>query len=128
MQSPFKNIARPVVIISGLATLVAACAPEGGIGSFYREAGAQLETGYFAEATVHNQLVQTCRSNGSGFGKAGYTAGDAVVVLDPSSTASRPVYRVHCDGRLDGKYASIIYSDYVASASSGRQVEAADTR
>ena len=130
MQRPMKTPIRAVLLVTGLATLTA-CAPESGVGSFWREAGAQLETGTYGNATLHNQLVQTCKTNGYGYGKggkAGSVAGDPVVVLDPSSTANRPVYRVHCDGRLDGKYASIIYNEYVRSAAETATVEEADAQ
>jgi hypothetical protein len=87
-----------------------------------RPAGWELDTtGGFGNATVNNLVAQTCTNigaSGSGKygGKAGATLGDPVVVLDPQSTPANPVYRVYCDGRLDGKYAEIIYRDYVASA------------
>lgn len=126
MNTLLKTPARYLLLIAGVAT-VTACAPEGGIGSFYREAGAQLDQGEFGNATLHNQLVQTCRTNGAGFGKAGAAAADPVVVLDPKSTPSRPIYRVHCSGQLDGKYAQIIYRDYVGSASQQIDVERADS-
>ena len=118
MKHPMKTSIRAGLLISGLAILTA-CA---------HEAGSQLDTGYFGNATLHNQLVQTCKTNGYGYdkgGKAGSVAGDPVVVLDPSSTANRPVYRIHCDGRLDGKYASVIYNEYVRSATAGSGVEEA---
>ena len=118
MQNLFNNKTRTFALLAGLIS-VSACAPESGVGTFWREAGAQVETGDFGRATLHNQLVQTCKSNGTGYakgGKAGGHVGDAVVVLDPESTFNRKVYRVHCDGRLDGKYASFIYSEYVQSA------------
>lgn len=108
---------RALVVVAGLSTL-AACSAEPGYGNaFTKDAGGQLDNfGEFGNATLHNQLVQTCRANGSGFGKAGAGAGDPVVVLDPASTPTRQIYRVHCDGNLDGKYASVIYDEYVRSA------------
>ena len=126
MQNIVKKSTRAILMVTGLAT-IAACAPEGGIGTFWREAGSQLETGDFGRATLHNHLVQTCKLNGYGVGKGkgGAAAGDPVVVLDPKSTLNRKVYRVHCDGRLDGKYASIIYREYVGSAVQKDTVEEA---
>ena len=125
MQSNAKKHTRTVALLTGLVALTA-CASEPGVyGTFFNEAGAQLETGDFGRATLHNQLVQTCKSNGTGFakGKGGAGAGDAVVVLDPKSTLNNPVYRVHCDGRLDGKYATVIYNEYVGSAVQKDSVE-----
>ena len=125
MNNLVKNPARMLMILTGLAT-VAACAPESGPGQFYREAGTQIDSGEFGNATLHNQLVQTCRTNGAIGGKAGAAAGDPVVVLAPESTPTRKVYRVHCSGNLDGKYAQIIYREYVASATQQPNVEEAD--
>jgi hypothetical protein len=121
----FKTPAKTLAVLTGLATL-AACAPESGVGQFYREAGAQVDQGEFGNATLHNQLVQTCRTNGYGNGKVGGLAADPVVVLDPKSTPSRPIYRVHCNGQLDGKYAQIVYSEYVRSGVQAPNVEQAD--
>jgi len=87
-----------------------------------RPAGWELDaTGGFGNATANNIVAQTCNNTGASgagkyAGKAGATPGDPVVVLDPQSTPANPVYRVYCDGNLDGKYAEIIYRDYVGSA------------
>lgn len=121
-----KSPMRALVLIWGLATL-AACSPESGPGQFHREAGAQVDQGEFGNATLHNQLVQTCRTNGTGGGKIGAPVSDPLVVLDPASTPKRQVYRVHCSGQLDGKFAQVIYRDYVGSAVQAATVEAADT-
>ena len=130
MKLPIKKSAQAVLFTAGLAPLIA-CTPEIGMGpSFFQESGAQLDSaGEFGNATLHNQLVQTCRTNGAAYakgGKAGGAAGDPVVVLDPSSSANRPVYRVHCDGRLDGKYALITYTGYVGGAAEDQTVQEAD--
>ena len=126
MQNLLNKPARALILVTGLAT-IAACAPESGPGQFYREAGAQVDQGEFGNATLHNQLVQTCRTNGTGGGKVGTQAGDPLVVLDPTSTPARKVYRVHCSGELDGKYAQIIYREYVGSAVQASNVEEADS-
>ena len=117
MQNLIEKTTRAALMVTGLMTVVA-CAPEGSVGQFYREAGSQIETSDFGNATLHNQLAQTCNRSGAGGigGKASGQAGDPLVVLDPKSTPARPIYRVHCDGRLDGKYAAIIYNGYVGSA------------
>ncbi|WP_299738404.1 hypothetical protein [uncultured Roseobacter sp.] len=109
---------RAIALLAGLATL-AACGEQGSGGQWFREAGAQVDSGEFGAATMQNMVAQTCKTSGFGAGKAGGklgTVGDPVVVLDPSSTTSNPVYRIHCDGRLDGKYAEVIYREYVESA------------
>jgi hypothetical protein len=125
MDNLLKKPAQALGLAIGLSTL-AACAPESGVGQFYQEAGVQLDQGEFGNATLHNQLVQTCRTNGIGGGKIGGQAGDPLVVLDPESTPTRKVYRVHCNGKLDGKYAQVIYRDYVGSAVQASNVQQAD--
>ncbi|AEI93262.1 hypothetical protein [Roseobacter litoralis] len=119
--------ARAVVILTGLATL-SACAPDTGVGQFYREAGSQVDSGEFGNATLHNQLSQICRTNSAGVGKVGGQAGDPLVVLDPESTLNRKVYRVHCDGTLDGKFAQVVYREYVGSSVQTSNVEQADAQ
>ncbi|ABG31716.1 hypothetical protein CEP88_00715 [Roseobacter denitrificans] len=119
--------ARAFLILTGLAALTA-CAPDTGVGQFYREAGAQVDTGEFGNATLHNQLSQTCRTNNAGVGKAGAQGRDPLVVLDPESTLQRRVYRVHCDGTLDGKFAQVIYREYVGSSVQTSNVQQADAQ
>ncbi|MEM9637804.1 MAG: hypothetical protein AAGA94_09170 [Pseudomonadota bacterium] len=108
---------RAVVLLAGLATL-AACGEQGSGGQWFREAGAQIDGGEFGNATMQNMVAHVCNPNGSAYrtGKIGVSPKDPVVVLDPVSTPANPVYRVHCTGRLDGKYARVIYRDYVSSA------------
>ncbi|WP_300031966.1 hypothetical protein [uncultured Roseobacter sp.] len=101
------NFSTTRTIFLGLSlTALAACSDA--------PAGSELNGGVFGNATLHNQLAQTCK--GSGYGKYGRVAADPIVVLDPASTASSPVYRVHCSGQLDGKYALVTYSEYLESA------------
>ncbi len=109
---------------------LAACGEPGpGAGKWFREAGAQLDTGEFGNATMRNMIAQVCFPNGrvgaSGT-KIGAAPGDPVVALDPSSTPRNPIVRVHCDGDLDGKYARVIYSEYVESATQEPVTEEAD--
>ena len=130
MQNIVRKSTHAAMLVTGIVTLTA-CSAETTFANFFREAGAQLDTGEFGNATLQNQLAQACRSSGAGYGKgigkAGVAAGDPVVVLDPESTRSRTIYRVHCDGRLDGKYARVIYSEYVRSAAQTPTVERADS-
>ena len=107
--------ARVIFLTAGFGVL-AACGEQSSGGVFYREAGSQIDGGKFGQATVQNIAAQTCTSNRSGLGKAGNAPADPIVVLDPVSTPKKPVYRIHCDGRLDGKYARVVYTEYVDSA------------
>lgn len=118
---------RALLTLTGLAVLTA-CAPDTGVGQFYREAGSQVDSGEFGNATLHNQLAQTCRTNNAGVGKAGGQSGDPLVVLDPESTLNRQVYRVYCDGTLDGKFAQVIYREYVGSSVQTSNVQQADAQ
>lgn len=123
-----RNLALGTAIVT-LAACTEQQRNDSNVGQFYRTAGSELDTGSFGQAVVHNQLVQTCKTNGYGVGKGkgGAAAGDPVVVLDPSSTHSRKVYRVHCDGRLDGKFAAVIYREYIRSARAPTTVTEADS-
>lgn len=117
---------KTLALLAGLAAL-SACGEQGSGGVWLREAGTQLDSGEFGNANLQNMTAQVCNPNGSAYksGKIGAPAADPVVVLDPSSTTANPIYRVHCTGRLDGKYARVIYRDYVASATPPLSIDAA---
>ena len=79
-----------------------------------QEAGAFLDTGHFGDATMQNMMAQMCTGQAKG-----YVVPDPIVALHPSSTASNPVYargHVMCSGHLNGKYAQVIFNEYVGSA------------
>ncbi|WP_299862480.1 hypothetical protein [uncultured Roseobacter sp.] len=117
---------RAALLLAGLATL-AACGEQNSGSVWFSEAGAQLDSGEFGNATMQNMVAQVCNPNGSAYktGKIGVSPRDPVVVLDPASSPANPVYRVHCTGRLDGNYARVIYRDYVGSAGQAITVETA---
>ncbi len=108
-----KTIFKSLLVVSALG-VAAGCTPAG-VTRWNSEAGSQIDDGWFGEATMHNWLAQACGSGGGKGGKTGATV-DPLVVLDPASTTTRPIYRVHCDGRLNGKYARVIFNEYVSSA------------
>lgn len=97
------------------------------------QVGSELDrTGGFGNATVNNLVAQTCFDTGGAGGgkfgsggKAGGTLGDPLVVLDPASTSADPIFRVYCDGNLDGKFAAIVYRDYVSGAGQQQTIAAA---
>ena len=109
MATPWK-----LIVMAAALGSVAACSSEIG-GTFTKEAGTQIDDGSFGAATAHNLLAQSCSSAGRTSLKGGAVK-DPLVVLDPESTTERPIYRVHCDGQLNGKYARVIWAEYVASA------------
>lgn len=98
----------------GAAALALAACGEGPVGkSWNQEAGAFLDEGGFGNPTMTNMMAQMCR------GKAkGYVVPDPIVALDPKSASGAPVYRtgtVMCSGNLNGKYAQVIWREYVQS-------------
>lgn len=99
----------------GAGVLALAACGEGPVGkSWNQEAGAFIDEGGFGNPTMNNMMAQMCR------GKAkGYIVPDPIVSISPKSTANAHVYRtgrVMCSGNLNGKYAEVIWGEYVRSA------------
>lgn len=126
MASRLMNMSNTLALMGGLVVLTA-CGERGSGSSFHREAGSQIDSGAFGSATVQNMVAQTCATSGYGAGKVGAAPADPIVALDPASTVRSPIYRIHCDGRLDGKYAQVIYAEYVASATQKTVTDEAGT-
>ena len=115
------TIRTRTIVAAALLGALAACSDNDFAPSFAGEAGSQLDTGYFGNATMNNMMVQ--KACGSGYAGSGVAGGkmsggvtDPVVVQDPTYTEAQPVYRVYCQGLLHGKYAQIIFREYVTSA------------
>lgn len=103
--------AKIALVGAGLLAL-AACGNE--------EAGSKLDEGGFGNPTMNNMLAQMCTGRAKG-----YIVPDPVVALDPKSPAGDPRYRqgkVMCSGQLNGKYAEVIWGEYVDSATHRPQV------
>ena len=109
MATPLKLIAVATVALGA-----AGCAET--VTRWNSEVGAQLDTGWFGAATMHNMLAQACGAQGYKGGQGKGTVVEPVVVLDPAHTKTRPIYRVHCDGQLNGKYARVIFDEYIVAA------------
>ena len=121
------TIRTKTIAAAALLGALAACSDNDFAPSFAGEAGQQLDTGVFGNATLNNQLVQSaCGSGIAGSGVAGGKlsggTADPVVVQDPAFTTTTPVYRVYCQGLLHGKYARVIFSEYVGSATQKSEV------
>lgn len=102
-----------LTLIGSVALGLAACS-DTSTGRFNSEAGAFLDEGGFGNPTMNNLLAQKCAGRSKG-----YVAPEPVVVLDPNSSPSKPAYyrgRVQCSGELNGKYAQVIFEEYVNSA------------
>jgi hypothetical protein len=109
--------------LCAVAVLALTACSQGSLREFYSEAGAELDEGGFGNPTMQNMLAQMCVGQAKG-----YIVPDPVVVLDPNSTAGHPVYyrgQVRCSGELNGKYAEVIFQEYVRSAE--RQATAAES-
>ncbi len=111
-------MAGRIKLISAASSLIVltACGDAGVGNSWTREAGAFLDEGGFGNPTATNIFAQMCSRSGKGGGAKGGGVTDPLVVLDPSSTPGTPVYNVHCNGQLNGKYATVIFREYVQSA------------
>ena len=110
------NVVTKTVMAGAALVALAACG-DGPIGkTWHQEAGGFLDEGGFGNPSMQNMMAQMC----SGQAK-GHIIADPIVAAAPNSTESKPVYRrgyVMCSGHLNGKYARVIWGDYIRSASS----------
>jgi hypothetical protein len=108
-------------LMVGAGALALTACGEGPVGKFWtQEAGAFLDEGGFGNPTMTNLLAQMCKGQAKG-----YIVPEPVVVLDPKSAPSNPAYyrgQVKCSGQLNGKYAEVIFQDYVGSASLAQEI------
>ena len=109
-------------LMIGAGALALTACGEGPIGKFYfQEAGAFIDEGGFGNPTMNNLLAQMCAGQAKG-----YIVPEPVVVLDPKSAPNNPAYyrgQVRCSGHLNGKYAEVIFREYVTSAVPPQQIE-----
>lgn len=84
------------------------------------EAGAIIDEGGFGNPTMTNMMAQMCRGRSKGF-----IVPDPIVAVDPQGAkgAGPRQGRVLCSGDLNGKYASVIWGEYVGSATSVSTIE-----
>ncbi|MDH3263814.1 MAG: hypothetical protein OEM24_07440 [Paracoccaceae bacterium] len=100
------------------ASVVALSACSQGTSSeFYTEAGSEVDEGGFGNPTMNNMMAHIAEVC---VGRAkGYIVPDPVVVLDPNSPTTERRYlrgQVRCLGQLNGKYAEVVFREYVQSA------------
>ena len=112
------------LVLVGMALTLAACTAENStaLSSWNQPAGAFIDEGQFGNPTMQNTLAQKC------VGKPkGHIVPEYVVVLNPDASSSPksaqetlvPKYargQVRCSGDLNGKYAQVIFEEYVDSA------------
>ncbi|WP_413718093.1 hypothetical protein [Silicimonas sp. MF1-12-2] len=108
-------------LMVGAGVLALTACSEGPVGKFWtQEAGAFLDEGGFGNPTMNNMLAQMCAGQAKG-----YIVPEPVVVLDPKSAPRNPAYyrgQVRCSGELNGKYAEVIFAEYLGSAAPGTQI------
>jgi hypothetical protein len=105
-----------IVMAGTCALALTACGDRNYATTWNQEAGAFLDEGAFGDPTMQNMMAQMCTGQAKG-----YIVPDPIVALHPTSTAENPVYfrgHVMCSGQLNGKYAQVIFREYVTSATS----------
>ena len=98
---------KNMIMCAGLLAL-AACGD-----SWNSEAGSKLDEGGFGNPTMNNMLAQMCTGRAKG-----YIVPDPVVKIDGTDASGAPRYRqgqVMCSGHLNGKYAQVIWGEYIRS-------------
>ncbi len=102
-------------LMVGAGALALTACGEGHVGKFwYQEAGSFIDEGGFGNPTMTNLLAQMCAGQAKG-----YIVPEPLVVLDPKSAPRNPAYyrgQVQCSGHLNGKYAEVIFQEYISSA------------
>ncbi len=114
------------LVLIGTALTLAACSANTSspLGSWHQPAGAFIDEGQFGNPTMRNTIAQKCVDK-----PKGHIVPEYVVVLNPDAYANPkspqqttvPQYRrgqVRCSGDLNGKYAEVIFKEYVDSATS----------
>ena len=114
---------KKFILFGSVALGIAACAES--VTRFNSEAGSWIDEGGFGNPTMQNMLAQMCRQAGKSF-KPGAVS-DPVVVLDPSTAGPQPVTyrqsRLTCQDSINGKYAEVIFNEYVSSGESELVIE-----
>ncbi|MEQ9041393.1 MAG: hypothetical protein RIE24_23980 [Silicimonas sp.] len=109
-------------LMVGAGALALTACGDGPVGKFwYQEAGAYIDEGGFGNPTMNNLLAQMCAGQAKG-----YIVPEPVVVLDPKSAPDNPAYyrgQVRCSGQLNGKYAEVIFREYISSAVPQESIE-----
>ncbi len=107
-MSPFK---KPLFAAISVLALVG-CGDRQLGSTWNQEAGAFLDEGGFGNATMNNMLAQKCQSRIP----KGRIIYEPKVVRAPVGAPKPYIAQVHCAGYLNGKYAQVIFQEYVASA------------
>lgn len=107
-------MAKHRTTLFAFASLLAlsACGDRTVLSSWNQPAGAFLDEGGFGNPTMNNMLAQKCNSSLV----KGRILYEPTVVRAPRGAPAPYVARVHCGGYLNGKYAEVIFREYVESA------------
>lgn len=108
---------KTLLIGAAGAVALTACTPA----TWHQEAGAFIDEGGFGNPTMQNMLAQMCTGQ-----PKGYIVPDPVVGLRPKGGGPTVYarYSVYCHGHLNGKYAEVIFQEYVRSATAPQQLGA----
>ncbi len=104
-------LSKPLIAAAGLVVLTA-CGDRQIGSTWTQEAGFFLDEGAFGNPTMHNMLVQMCHSHIP----KGQIMFEPKVVRAPAGSPKPYIRRARCSGHLNGKYAQVIFQEYVASA------------
>ena len=108
-----KNQIKTLLI--GASVLAVSACGEAGLEGIDQPAGAWIDEGGFGNPTMYNMMAQKCAGRSKGF-----ILPDPIVTLDPArEAAGKSPYRsgsIRCSGNLNGKYAQVIWGQYVDSA------------
>ena len=111
-----------ITLLIGASVLAVTACSESSMANFGQPAGAWLDEGGFGNPTMYNMMAQKCAGRSKGF-----IVPDPVVMLAPAREASgKSPYRsgsIRCSGHLNGKYAQVIWGEYVDSATSAQRTE-----
>ena len=103
-------LTKPLLIaVSALA--LTACGDRRAGPSWTQEAGAYLDEGAFGNPTMNNLMAQKCRSRIP----KGQIIYEPKIVAAPVGSPAPYIRKAECRGYMNGKYASIVFQEYVAA-------------
>ncbi len=105
------SLTKPLITAIGLLALTA-CGDRQIGSSWNQEAGAFLDEGAFGNPTMVNMMAQQCHSRIP----KGQIRFEPEIVRAPVGSPKPYIRRATCSGNLNGKYAAVIFQEYVASA------------
>lgn len=106
------RLANKPLLVALSALVLVSCGDRRLGSSWNQEAGAFLDEGGFGNPTMNNELAQKCHS----YIPKGQIIYEKTVVRAPYGSPKPYVRKAVCRGYLNGKYAQVLFQEYVASA------------